>query len=318
MGSTATTPLKFKQGLDENLEQVAHDEGTVYIAKAGNNRAFMYADLDNVRYNITTPNKTYYGVSPEVKPDTPNNDNWQRIKTVTCDDFVLEPGATITVLFSSSLYLFNATLNVSNSGAISIAYRGDVSSKKYLPANSVYTFIYINGKFHLVGDIDQVNNGVTIKGVNNSTATGGYLFTVEEPGKSMQGEINTQNPIYVDREGNITLPEDSEMSGFGTAFVSHWDEGYARIDSEGIAFSREGSNFYFYPNGDDLTFKSDSGAYMRLRGLNNTLYAGTVSASLLTGAEVWQQGHRVPNVWYGTTPPDSSIGQDGDIYIMYS
>ena len=312
------TPLKFKQGLEENLESVTHDEGTVYIAKAGNNRAFMYADLDNTRYNITTPNKTYYGVSPEVKPDESSNDNWQRIKTVTCDDFVLEQGATITVLFSSSLYLFNATLNVSNSGAIPIAYRGEVSSKKFLPANSVYTFIYINGKFHLVGDIDQVNNGMTIKEVDNGTAQGGYLFTVEEPNKSATGEINTQNPIYVDAEGNITLPESSTIGGTYTAFRSTWDEGFVRLDSGGIALKSEGDTFYLYPEGDNFIVEGDNGGYVRLKSSTNTLYAETVSASLLTGAQVWQQGRRVPNVWYGTTPPDSSIGQDGDIYIMYS
>jgi hypothetical protein len=316
MGST--TPLKFKQGLDENLEQVAHDEGTVYIAKAGNHRAFMYADLDNVRYNITTPNKTYYGVSPEVKPDEPTNDNWQKIKTVTCDDFVLEPGATITVLFSSSLHLFNATLNVSNSGAIPIAYRGEVSSNKFLPANSVYTFIYINGKFHLVGDIDQVNNGMTIKEVDNDTAQGGYLFTVEEPSKSATGELNIQSPIHVDAYGNVTFPEDSTMRVPHGAIIVGEDEGTTRITPSGIDLMMESDQFYIYPIGNNLYFEGDNGGGMRLNSMNDTLYAGTVSASLLTGAQVWQAGRRVPNVWYGTTPPDSSIGQDGDIYIMYS
>lgn len=317
MGST--TPLKFKQGLDENLEQVAHDEGTVYIAKAGHNRAFMYADLDNVRYNITTPNKTYYGVSPEVKPDEPSNDNWQRIKTVTCDDFVLEQGATITVLFSSSLRLFNATLNVSNSGAIPIAYRGEVSSNKFLPANSVYTFIYINGKFHLVGDIDQVNNGMTIKAVDNDTAQGGYLFTVEDPSKSAIGEINTQNPIRVDASGNVTFPEDSTMRIPSSTIIVYDDESTTRIVPGGIVLMMEGSEqFYISPHGNNLYFEGDTGGGMWLNCTNNTLYAGTVSASLLTGAQVMQAGRRVPNVWYGTTPPDSSIGQDGDIYIMYS
>ena len=316
MGST--TPLKFKQGLDENLEQVAHDEGTVYIAKAGHNRAFMYADLDNVRYNITTPNKTYYGVSPEVKPDEPTNDNWQKIKTVTCDDFVLEQGATITVLFSSSLHLFNATLNVSNSGAIPIAYRGEVSSNKFLPANSVYTFIYINGKFHLVGDIDQVNNGMTIKEVDNDTVQGGYLFTVEEPSKSAIGEINIQNPIHVDASGNVTFPEDSTMRiPYGTIIVDE-DEGSTRIAPGGIDLMMESEQFYIYPRGNSLYFEGDNGGAMWLNSMNDTLYAGTVSASLLTGREVWQAGRRVPNVWYGTTPPNSSMGQDGDIYIMYS
>lgn len=317
MGST--TPLKFKQGLDENLERVAHDEGTVYIAKAGHNRAFMYADLDNVRYNITTPNKTYYGVSPEVKPDEPTNDNWQTIKTVTCDDFVLEPGATITVLFSSSLQLStNATLNVSNSGAIPIAYRGEVNSHKFLSANSVYTFIYINGKFHLVGDIDQVNNGMTIKEVDNDTAQGGYLFTVAKPSKSAIGEINTQNPIRVDASGNVTFSEDSTMRIPHGAIIVNEDEGTTRITPGGIDLMMESDQFHIYSSGSNLYFKGDDGGAMRLNSMNDTLYAGTVSASLLTGAQVWQAGRRVPNVWYGTTTPDSSIGQDGDIYIMYS
>ena len=104
---------------------------------------------------------------------------------------------------------------------------------------------------------------------------------------------------------------------FGTIIVNA-DEGTTRITPSGIDLMMESDQFYIYPLGNNLYFEGDNGGGMRLNSMNNTLYTGTVSASLLTGAEVWQQGHRVPNVWYGTTPPDSSIGQDGDIYIMYS
>lgn len=317
MGST--TPLKFKQGLDENLEQVAHDEGTVYIAKAGNNRAFMYADLDNVRYNITTPNKTYYGVSPEVKPDIPSNDNWQRIKTVTCDDFVLEPGATITVLFSSSLYLFNATLNVSNSGAVSIAYRGDVSSKKFLPANSVYTFIYIDGKFHLVGDIDQVNNGIYLEPFQGNSNRPLILLNDTYTGdtyKSAHGSYSSNlmfNGSELDVSGNHgigsvrVLGQDGNNT-LGPNYIARRNDDADLCSA--IYLTDNAIRLYHDKAGDIMVLNDDSTV---------TLYGEMgIYGDLGVIEDVYARGRRLPHVWYGTTPPDSSIGQDGDVYIMYS
>lgn len=315
MGST--TPLKFKQGLDENLEQVAHDEGTVYIAKAGNNRAFMYADLDNVRYNITTPNKTYYGVSPEVKPDEPTNDNWQTIKTVTCDDFVLEPGATITVLFSSSLQLYNATLNVSNSGAIPIAYRGEVSSHKFLPANSVYTFIYINGKFHLVGDIDQVNNGVHVEPQPQNTNRPLLLLNDEYTGdvyKSAHGEYspgltyNGYSLVLTNSSLHINDPVSDGYNLLGGSWITyHDDDGNI---GPAIYFENDLMRLYHDNVGDIMVLRNNR---------NIDAYGNvTIHKDLQVTGDVYARERRLPHVWYGTTTPDSSIGQDGDIYIMYS
>lgn len=75
-------------------------------------------------------------------------------KTVGRPGFNLVVGAEITVWFTAANTAANPTLNVNNTGAKSIYYRGGNIPASYLKANGVYTFRYNGAVYYLVGDID--------------------------------------------------------------------------------------------------------------------------------------------------------------------
>lgn len=75
-------------------------------------------------------------------------------KTVACTGFALMTGAEITVFFNTTNTAANPTLNVNNTGAKPIYYRGAAISAGYLAANRIYTFRYTGSAYSLVGDIN--------------------------------------------------------------------------------------------------------------------------------------------------------------------
>ena len=63
-------------------------------------------------------------------------------KVVSCSNFALITGAEITVKFTVTNTASSPTLNVNNTGAKAIYYRGSAISAGYLAANRTYTFRY--------------------------------------------------------------------------------------------------------------------------------------------------------------------------------
>ena len=75
-------------------------------------------------------------------------------KKVACTGFALVTGASITVKFTVTNTTANPTLNVNETGAKAIYYRGSAISAGYLAANRTYTFRYNGTQYELVGDLD--------------------------------------------------------------------------------------------------------------------------------------------------------------------
>lgn len=98
-------------------------------------------------------------------------------KTVACTGFALITGAEITVFFNTTNTAANPTLNVNNTGAKPIYYRGAAISAGYLAANRIYTFRYTGSAYSLVGDI---NTNTTY---NNATTTAAGLMSAADKGK---------------------------------------------------------------------------------------------------------------------------------------
>lgn len=104
-------------------------------------------------------------------------------KTVTLSGFNCSAGAKIAVKFTVTNTAANPTLNVSNTGAKSIKYRGAAIAANYLAANRVYEFVYDGTDYLLVGDTDTTysagegikieNNQVGISSVNVALLTNG-------------------------------------------------------------------------------------------------------------------------------------------------
>ena len=100
-------------------------------------------------------------------------------KAVDCAGFNLATGSVIYVRFTSTNTADGAALNVNNTGAKTIKYRGAVIDNGYIEANRVYCFVYDADQncYHLVGDLDR--NRITITGngnvVTNVSSTYGAL-----------------------------------------------------------------------------------------------------------------------------------------------
>lgn len=113
-------------------------------------------------------------------------------KTVSCTGFALVTGAEITVKFTVTNSAANPTLNVNNTGAKAIYYRGAAISAAYLAANRTYTFRYNGTQYELVGDIDT-NTQSTVDSTLSSTSTNPVqnkvIYTALE-GKAEEGHTH--------------------------------------------------------------------------------------------------------------------------------
>lgn len=99
-------------------------------------------------------------------------------KSVSCTGFALMTGAEITVKFTATNTAGSPTLNVNNTGAKPIYYRGSAISAGYLAANRTYTFRYNGTQYDLVGDINiDTNNAVTQTISNTANANYRILFS---------------------------------------------------------------------------------------------------------------------------------------------
>lgn len=105
-------------------------------------------------------NRTTYGTCSTAAATT--------AKVVACTGFTLVTGAKIDVKFTVTNTSANPTLNVNNTGAKPIYYRGSAISVGYLAANRTYSFRYNGIQWDLVGDLDTN----TTYGVVSTSANG--------------------------------------------------------------------------------------------------------------------------------------------------
>ena len=117
--------------------------------------------IDGVSFNGTA-NITHFGTCSTAAGTA--------AKVVSCTGFTLASGAKITVKFTITNTAANPTLNVNNTGAKAIMYRGAAISAGYLAANRVYTFIYDGTDYELIGDINTDTN--TTYGTGTSSTPG--------------------------------------------------------------------------------------------------------------------------------------------------
>ena len=122
--------------------------------------------IDGVSFNGTA-NIIHYGTCSTAAGTA--------AKTVSCSGFTLATGARIAVKFTVTNTATNSTvtLNVNNTGAKNIYYRGSGTawSNSVLAANRTYEFVYNGTQYEFVGDIDTGSNNVT---QTNTTTNANY------------------------------------------------------------------------------------------------------------------------------------------------
>ena len=122
--------------------------------------------IDGVSFDGSA-NITHYG--------TCSTDAATAAKVVSCTNFTLATGARIVVKFTVTNTAENSTvtLNVNNTGAKPIYYRGSGTawSNGVLAANRTYEFVYNGSQYEFISDIDTGSNNV---GQTNTTTDASY------------------------------------------------------------------------------------------------------------------------------------------------
>ena len=131
-------------------------------------------------------------------------------KTVDCAGFSLVTGAEITVKFTVTNSAANPTLNVNNTGAKAIYYRGGAISAGYLAANRTYTFRYNGTQYDLVGDIDTSRS--------YSLSSFGITATAAELNKLDGATVTVQEINYLD---GVTSSIQSQLNGKAASSHTH-------------------------------------------------------------------------------------------------
>jgi len=122
-------------------------------------------------------NVSHYGVCSTSESATE--------KTVDIPGFKLMAGARVVVLFTYGNTRAGALLNVSNTMAAYILYKGKPMPSNYIKSNTVLELVYDGMDWHVVGDLTQmqvdslksqvVNNIVTIREFTANIPSGGQI-----------------------------------------------------------------------------------------------------------------------------------------------
>lgn len=198
-------------------------------------------------------------------------------KVVSCPGFVLTTGSVITVKFTVNNTASNPTLNVNNTGAKAIQYRGNAMVSGYLGNNSVYTFIYDGTNYQLIGDLNTDTNTT----YNTGTATvAGITKLYTSTGTATDGTM-TQKAIT------------NALNGKAASSHSH---GVATEDANGFLKQLDGSTSHFMrgdgrwatpPNTTYSTFKAATSSAAGGTGLVPAPAKGYQSR-FLRGDATWQ------------------------------
>lgn len=203
---TALTPDASRAvniSVPTKTSEITNDSG--FITSGANvasaNKLSTARAIDGVKFDGTA-DISHYGTCDTVAATA--------AKTVSLSNYSLSTGSRIVVKFTVTNSAANPTLNVNNTGAKPIVYRGKAISAGYLGANRVYEFVYDGTNWNLMGDIDTnniytANTGIKLSGntfqhtnsVTAGTASGdasktltyGGTFTVPSVTYDAQGHI---------------------------------------------------------------------------------------------------------------------------------
>lgn len=204
---TALTPDASRAvniSVPTKTSEITNDSG--FITSGANvasaNKLSTARAIDGVKFDGTA-DISHYGTCDTVASTA--------AKTVSLSNYALATGSRIVVKFTVTNTAANPTLNVNNTGAKPIVYRGSAISAGYLAANRVYEFVYDGTNWNLMGDLDTnntytANTGIKLSGntfqhtnsVTAGTASGDASKTL-----SFGGTFTIPSVTY-DAQGHIT------------------------------------------------------------------------------------------------------------------
>lgn len=182
---------KVNVEVPEKVSDLENDTG--YITSSGTaakaNQLTTPRTVDGVSFDGSA-NISHYG--------TCSTSAATAAKAVSLTGFTLAVGARITVKFTVTNTAANPTLNVNNTGAKSIMYRGSAITAGYLAANRTYEFVYNGTAYELIGDVD------TDTTYSNATTSKAGLMSASDKSK-----VDTMVTITVSSEAPSTAAANS-------------------------------------------------------------------------------------------------------------
>lgn len=337
----------FKYG-EFNALPDSTTNGTIYVAKAADGKAYMYVDKDGEKLNITSPNATFYGEAEWMDEETIN---------VDLEGFSLELGSQVTIKMPqpynndlSSAPILNKTyLSINNSAKAPMSFRGP--GQRTLLAGSTWTFVYANNKWEIIGEVDTTNNGIVISNQTKFVDMGEQEDWQDYPAPLLVGNVAAAaigvhgyapsvKAFYqpdctptLNADGLLYVPNSllvGEIDGSGgikvQGMASYDDLRTVTIDSNGFHIQDvipEKLNMHVYFDSDGIRIadnNNDGNAILmkistepELSGI--TYWGGDM---YLERGDYYNSRGKLSNIFYGTTTPSPSLGQNGDVYIMYN
>ena len=204
---TALTPDASRAvniSVPTKTSEITNDSG--FITNGANvasaNKLSTARNIDGVKFDGTA-DISHYGTCDTVAATA--------AKTVSLSNYALATGSRIVVKFTVTNTAANPTLNVNNTGAKPIVYRGSAISAGYLAANRVYEFVYDGTNWNLMGDLDTnntytANTGIKLSGntfQHTNSVTAGTASGDSSKTLSFGGTFTIPSVTY-DAQGHIT------------------------------------------------------------------------------------------------------------------
>lgn len=161
---------------------------------------------------------TYVFTTPYAICNTPLSQKNKVATTTPSSNFSLETGARVLVKFSAHGGA-SPTLNINNTGAKPIYYRGSAVATNQIRAKGTYEFIYNGSQWDLIGDVDTNTNTLNTAGSSLKTGTKLYIVGANYQTSSTTTYSNdscyigTDNCLYSGRT-KVATTEDIEWGIF--------------------------------------------------------------------------------------------------------
>lgn len=131
----------------------------------------------------------------------------EQVKIVSCNGFTLRAGAYVMVRFSNNNTAEQVQLNVNNTGARYIQYKGDYISSTMIKADEVLIFQYNGTYFDIVGGMGSIYRPF-VPSSNNIDGTEGLVPAPTN---------NKDSAYFLNAQGGWTIPHDTTYTTFRAA-----------------------------------------------------------------------------------------------------
>lgn len=230
-------------------------------------------------------------------------------KVVSIPGFALVTGAHLTIKFTNGITVASPTLNVNNTGAKAIKYKGSNLLANAIRANSFVNMVYEGGSFHVVA-------GQGGSYASKQTTKKFYLLGTPTDENGVPTSMYFDTGVYVDTvagqltaakfKGNGALITDINADNISTGRLSRPLTSLTLFD--GVV---DRTVIQAYDDGDDINYGSE----ITIGGAGNTFIGSGESATNLRnyyfgggekiGAEVWSR-----------TAESMYISADSDMYLF--